>query len=215
MTSVTSQSHLWVMLETHSLFLQLIISKPLQIHPHYDQCPELKTITHSLSLSSGYFPFSVTYKAVYIAQLSLYLQSQDWPFSLRGKEYHSLREHRSPWSSVISKVSFLFLSPFPTWVFYCLSLQRIDPFSETIMLLYFKSFSFQLTLFISFLLLCTTKESSDSYWRWQTLRGRFILLLWSPAPLMSYLQSIGLFKYISLWSFKDPLFLLSGLANPS
>lgn len=111
-------------------------------------------------------------------------------------------ENTVVWESIgfldlISRVLFLFLSPFPTWLFYCLCLQRTDQFPKTIMLLYFKSFSSLLTLFI-FISLVIYNKRNLSYWRRHTLRERFILLLWNLTPLMSYLHSIGLSKYIGV-----------------
>lgn len=86
------------------------------------------------------------WQSVSVMQLSLPLPFQDWPFSLlRGRKHHSLRELRTLWSSLISRISYLFLSPFPNWIFYCLCLQKIDPFSKTIMWPYFRS----LFIFIS------------------------------------------------------------------
>lgn len=57
-----TQSHLCMMWETHCLFLQLLICKPLQIHPRKDHCPELSPIAYSVLLVSSYFPVFITYK---------------------------------------------------------------------------------------------------------------------------------------------------------
>lgn len=140
----------------NSLFLQLLICNPLQIHPCNDRCPELSTVPYCLSLLPGYFPFIMTYK---FWQRCLYCTV-------------------TPISQV-SRLTFLFVSGeeniivwestgldrfhFCSWVLflldYCLCLQRTDPFSKTIMLVYFTSFSSLLTLFICIYLVIYNKRN--------------------------------------------------------
>lgn len=148
-----------------------------------------------------------------ITQLSLHLQSQNWPFfSLKGKKII--------WEStdlliLSNKQDFICILESFYYLNILLSLLRKD---RSI----FKNYSvalFQLFLFstdfIHFYFSDYLQQKKPlTYTRWHTLREWFILLLWSSPPLLSYLHSIALSEYISLWSFKDSPLLLSGLANP-
>lgn len=161
MSSVlVTKSHLWM--KTHFLFLQLLICKPLQIYPCNDQCPELSTVAYSPLLLPGYFPFIFTYKfwhrCLYCTLIPTFQFSRLTFLFVRGEENTTVWENAGL-LDLISRVSFLFLSPFPTRLSYCLCLQKIDQFPKTIMLLYFKSFSSLLTLFIFISLIIYNKRN--------------------------------------------------------
>lgn len=112
---LVTKSHLWT--KTHFLFLQLLIRKPLQIYPWNDQCPDLSTVAYSLSLLPGYFPFIFTYKfwhrCLYCTVIPTFQVLRLTFFFVRGEE-NTIVWESTGLLDLISRVSFLFLSPFPT-----------------------------------------------------------------------------------------------------
>lgn len=97
----------------------------------------------------GFRPLHISTKLSVLHNYPHISKSQGWLFSLLERKKTHLSKRVQVSLTLFNKQGFtLILDSFHTWKFYCLCLQRIDPFSKNYAVALFKICCFQLTLFI-------------------------------------------------------------------